>query len=233
MSKIDFTAGLFGTLRAGAGDMWEAYVDHQFVRGVGRGDLPEECFRRFLVQDYLYLKHFARAYGLAVAKATEVDDIRAAYDGLGGILEELPLHVGYCKDWGISEAEMQAEPEADETICYTRFVIDTGMSGDLLDLMTALVPCVAGYAEVGTRLLAASDTVFEGNPYGTWIRNYEGDEYADFVNASLATFDALGAKFGAPARMPRLQKIFTTATRLERDFWQMGLNAAPLASKAA
>ena len=43
MSKIDFTAGLFGTLRAGAGDMWEAYVDHEFVRGVGRGDLPEEA----------------------------------------------------------------------------------------------------------------------------------------------------------------------------------------------
>lgn len=198
MSKINFDTGLFGQLRAGAGDMWEAYVAHDFVRGVGRGDLHEDCFRQFLVQDYLFLKHFARAYGLAVAKATEVADIRAAYQGLGGILEEVPLHVGYCAGWGITEAQMEAQPEADETICYTRFVIDTGMSGDLLDLMAALMPCVAGYAEVGTRLLSDPETRFEGNPYAKWIQNYEGEEYAAFVNASLATFNALGTSMAPP-----------------------------------
>lgn len=226
MRKIDFEAGLFGRLRAGAGDLWEAYVAHEFVARLGRGDLPETCFRKFLVQDYLFLKHFARAYGLAIAKATEVQDIRDVYKGLGGILEEVPLHVAYCKSWGISEAEMQAAPEADETIAYTRFVIDIGISGDLLDLMVALMPCVAGYAEVGMRLLSAPDTDFDKNPYAVWIRNYEGDGYAAFVNESLATFNALGDRFAAANRLSRLQQIFSTATRLEGEFWQMGLNEA-------
>ncbi len=34
----------------------------------------------------------------------------------------------------------------------TRFVLDRGMAGDLLDLHVALAPCVLGYAEIGTAL---------------------------------------------------------------------------------
>ena len=32
------------------------------------GELPETSFRRYLAQDYLFLIHFARAYGLAAFK---------------------------------------------------------------------------------------------------------------------------------------------------------------------
>ena len=31
---------------------------------------------------------------------------------MNAILNELPLHVGYCAQWGISEPEMAAQPEA-------------------------------------------------------------------------------------------------------------------------
>ncbi len=53
---------LFARLRAAAGDDWRAYTGHEFVRRLGDGSLPEECFRHYLIQDYLFLIHFARAY---------------------------------------------------------------------------------------------------------------------------------------------------------------------------
>jgi len=227
MSKIDFTTGLFGQLRAAAGPDWEAYVGHEFVRQLGAGTLPQACFRRFLMQDYLFLTHFARAYALAVYKCHDLDDIRAGAAGLQAILDEIPLHVGYCAEWGISEAMMQAEPEANETITYTRFVIDTGQAGDILDLLSALMPCVAGYAEIGQRLLSDPATRLDGNPYAGWIRNYESEEYRESVIKALDRLDRIGASHGAALRMPRLGAIFTAATRLEGDFWQMGLNALP------
>ncbi|RWR10296.1 thiaminase II [Sinirhodobacter populi] len=227
MTEIDFSAGLFGKLRAGAGQIWESYVDHEFVRVLGTGELPEACFRRFLVQDYLFLKHFARAYGLAVYKSQTVSDIRAANAALQGILQEVPLHVTYCARWGLSEAQMQYEPEANATITYTRYVNDIGNSGDLLDLLVALMPCVAGYAEIGQRLLAAPTTRIEGNPYGSWIENYKGEEYHEMVAASLCKFEDIGQRYGGETRLARLQEIFTTASRLEADFWQMGMDADP------
>ena len=60
-----------------AGTTWEGYVAHDFVRALGAGTLPEAAFRHFLVQDYLFLIHFARAWSLAVAKAGSLPEMRA------------------------------------------------------------------------------------------------------------------------------------------------------------
>ena len=225
MDGIDFGAGLFGRLRAAAGAEWTGYVRHAFVLQLGQGSLPERCFKRFLVQDYLFLIHFARAYGLAVAKSSTLDDIRAAAAGLDAILAELPLHTGYCKGWGLDEAAMAAEPEAPATLAYTRYVMDVGLSGDLLDLTAALMPCVAGYAEIGQALLADPATVLDGNPYAAWLLTYDSPAYKDGVRAALCKLEELGRRLGADSRFPALVRIFTTATRLEAAFWQMGLDA--------
>ncbi len=47
---------------------------------------------------------------------------------------------------------MSAATEAGATVAYTRFVLERGLAGDLLDLLTALAPCIVGYAEIGREL---------------------------------------------------------------------------------
>jgi thiaminase/transcriptional activator TenA len=59
---------------------------------------------------------------------------------------------------------MAAESEAPETINYTRYVLDIGHSGDALDLLVALMPCVAGYAEIGLGLLHNPATRLDRQP---------------------------------------------------------------------
>jgi thiaminase/transcriptional activator TenA len=54
---------LFSRLVAAAAEPWRAYTKHEFVRLLASGSLPEVCFRRYLIQDYLFLVHFARAWG--------------------------------------------------------------------------------------------------------------------------------------------------------------------------
>lgn len=227
MTKVDFDQGLFGKLRAEAGDTWTGYVQHSFIKQLGVGTLPEACFRRFLTQDYLFLIHFARAYALLASKGATIGEVRAATASLQAIVNELPVHVKYCTDWGLTEAMMEAEPEAPETMTYTRYVLDIGHSGDVLELMAALMPCVAGYGEIGEILLADKTTVLDGNPYGDWIRNYESEHYKDSVRAAIQNFDDMGKSRGGEARLKQLSTIFTTATRLESAFWQMGLDAKP------
>lgn len=90
-------ADLFNRLVAHAAEDCSAYVDHAFVRQLGDGSLPEVSFRYFLVQDYLFLIHFARAYALAVYKGQSLADMRAAFGGLKGILDvEMGLHIRFC-----------------------------------------------------------------------------------------------------------------------------------------
>lgn len=223
--ELDFDSGMFGQLRKNAGQLWKAYIRHPFVRQLAAGTLPAQYFKKFLMQDYLFLIHFSRGYALLAAKSTKIEDIGNALDGLKAITEEMPLHLAYAKKWGISESEMGKTSEAIETIAYTRFVMDVGYSGDRLDLMAALLPCVAGYAEIGLGLARSKTTVFNGNPYVEWIKNYESDDYLKGVAAFLESFNKLAETYNSDRRFQNLSEIFNTATRLETEFWQMGLNA--------
>jgi len=219
------TEGLFGELKDACAEDWRAYTEHAFVRGLGDGSLPQACFRHYLVQDYLFLIHFTRAYGLAVFKAETLEDMRAAAATAQALLDvEMRLHVRYCAGWGLDEARMAAEPEAVATMAYTRYVLAKGLQGDLLDLMAALAPCVVGYGEIGARLGREGRP---GKPYQAWIDMYAGAEYREVAAASVKQLDRLGAERLTQARRPALVETFRQATRLEAAFWQMGLDRAP------
>ncbi|EWH03890.1 thiaminase II [Halomonas sp. BC04] len=217
----------FTDLTAACHDDWRAYIEHDFVRQLGQGRLADEAFRHYLKQDYLFLIHFARAYALAAYKSPTLADLRQAYEGLKAIVDvELELHVGYCREWGISEQQLAELPEARATLAYTRYVLDTGNRGDLLDLHVALAPCLIGYGEIANWLNAQPETLRgDANPYDAWIAMYEGEEFQGAMRAEL---DWLNARLVdvTPARFEELTRTFRDATRLEIDFWQMGLDGS-------
>ncbi|MBR9827039.1 MAG: thiaminase II [Oceanospirillales bacterium] len=217
---------LYDHLKTQCSDDWKAYIQHDFVRQLGRGDLAEASFQHYLQQDYLFLIQFSRAWGLAVFKSEDLASMRYAQSGLNAMLDtEIGLHVDYCRDWGISEAELQALPEASATVAYTRYVLDAGFAGDLLDLHVALSPCIIGYAEIAQWLAEQPDTRREGNPYNAWIEMYLSDEYQQAARTERELLDTLGQDL-PPARLAALEKRFRTATRMEVSFWQMGLDLA-------
>lgn len=210
---------LFERLKVDCRQEWEAYTDHPFVRGLGDGTLAPAAFRLYLEQDYLFLIQFARAYALAVYKSDDLAGMRDALHGLKAIVEvEMDLHVRLSGHWGVSAAELETADERMETVAYTRFVLDAGSKGDLLDLFVALAPCMVGYGEIGARLApAAAD-----NPYREWIGEYAGEEYQAVARASVERIDRLAEATLTEARYPSLRRTFAIATRLETDFWQMG-----------
>jgi thiaminase/transcriptional activator TenA len=220
-------AELFKRLAAAAGEAWTAYTRHEFVTRLAAGTLPEAAFRRYLVQDYLFLLHFARAWGLAVYKSENLAEMRRATAVVAATLDvEIGLHVEYCRGWGLTEAQMAAEPEALETVAYTRFVLDRGLAGDRLDLEVALAPCIVGYAVIARERMADPATRLQGNPYRDWLDMYASAEYQNLAEEAAAALDDQFARRGGEGRFPALAASFATASRLEADFWQMGLAAA-------
>jgi thiaminase (transcriptional activator TenA) len=213
----------FSRLKTAAAPEWTAYTEHPFTTAMGDGTLPERAFRHYLVQDYLFLIEFARAYALAVYKAPSLADMREGLAGIAAILDvEMDLHVKLCASWGLSPADLEAAPPAPEMLAYTRYVLDAGMRGDLLALKVALSPCVIGYAEIASRLAAMPGATAPSNRYAAWINEYADAPYQAVAEKARAHLDALAVRYATPAREAELVAIFKEATRLEAEFWEMG-----------
>lgn len=218
----------FDLWRQGAEPAWQDYTQHAFVTGLGDGSLPRAAFLHYLIQDYVFLVHFSRAWSLAVVKSETLEEMKICAGTVDALVNhEMSLHVKTCAAEGIDEAALFAATEAFENLAYTRYVMDAGLQGDFLDLMAALAPCVMGYGEIGLRLAKskAKDT-----PYGDWIATYADPEYQAVCTRVGEMIDnAVARRLGDLSQAPRakaLQERFTTATRLEVGFWQMGLKGS-------
>ncbi|MEM7470523.1 MAG: thiaminase II [Pseudomonadota bacterium] len=217
----------FASWRAGAAGPWADYTHHAFVEGLRDGTLPRIAFLHYLVQDYVFLVHFSRAWSLGVVKSETMEEMKVCAGTVDALVNhEMALHIKTCAAEGIDEATLFNASEETANLAYTRYVMDAGLQGDFLDLMAALAPCVMGYGEIGVRL---ADTKAADTPYFDWIATYADPEYQDVCTTVGAMIDtAVTRRIGDLSQSPRaeaLQARFTKATALEVDFWQMGLDA--------
>ena len=229
--------GLFDRLKAAAAQDWAAYTEHEFLYQLEAGTLPEAAFRSYLVQDYLFLIQFARANALAGFKSHTLNDLAAAQSGLAAIINETELHVRLCADWGLRREDLDSAVEHPATVAHTRYVLDSGMRGDLLDIKVALSPCTIGYAEIGARLKPAVENSPD-HPYAEWVHEYASESFQQVAGEAAADIDQLGDRFlgdpeANPQRFQALINTFATATRMESAFWQMGLDLGAVEKGAA
>ncbi|THH13095.1 hypothetical protein EW146_g7093 [Bondarzewia mesenterica] len=210
--------------------VWKQYVEHDFVKQLGRGTLPKECFLHFIKQDYIYLKYYSRAYGLVAAKSPDYDVIASAAEVMMHIVRESRLHKSFCELWGVSPEELEGGPESPACTAYGAYILDMGLQGDSSRLVMALAACLIGYGEVGLWLKREASkpdswVKLEGNPYVRWIDDYAGEEYQDAVRKGIARIEAMAAADPpSPKRFEEWRLVWEKCTRLEKGFWDMGLS---------
>ena len=202
---------------------WTSYTKHPFVERIGDGTLPKSAFLNYLRQDYIFLKHFSRAWGLAIVKSGNITEMHTCSKVVHALLdEEIKLHIEFCNSEGISTDELEKTNEMHQNLAYTRFVLDAGFSGDFLDLMAALAPCVLGYGEIGKRLGASQYS----SVYEKWITTYAGKDYQSLCVEVGTLIDnaviiRLGGNYTSLGKFRELSQKFKIATLLEKNFWEM------------
>lgn len=201
---------------------WQDYVEHCFVQQLATGTLAKPCFQHYLKQDYHYLLHYSRALALAMYKCDNFSALTAISHDLQAILTEVKTHIAYCEEWHVSLEELQQTPESAACIAYSRYVLDCGAQGTLAELYAAIAPCILGYAQIGQRI-AQNKISPANNPYQSWIDTYACDEFQNVAQAASRFLDQLCESVSA-TQLQKIQHIFTTATRMEIAFWQMGLD---------
>lgn len=53
--------------RKSAAEWWEGSFVHPFIKGIGDGSLPIDCFTYYVPQDSYYLSHFAKVQSFLAA----------------------------------------------------------------------------------------------------------------------------------------------------------------------
>ncbi|KAL8243690.1 hypothetical protein R6Q59_009948 [Mikania micrantha] len=164
---------------------WHNFTHHPFTTALALATLPLPTFKTYLIQDYLYLTHFARSHALAAYKTTKFPRISAGATIVAAIETEMKLHLSYCVDeFGMSVDEITGADESQACVAYSRFVLDVGASQDWLALQLALLPCLVGYRVVADRL-ANLDGRVEKSRYWRWVENYAADEYKVAVDMGV------------------------------------------------
>lgn len=117
--------------------------------------------------------------------------------------------------------DLTSAAESPANAAYSRYILDVGAKGDVLDLLVAVASCLIGYGEVGLRL----QHLKEGNPYGRWIEDYSGEEFQSAVQRGIAVLERrVAADPPSPARLAQLADVWRRCVQLECGFWQMGLD---------
>jgi thiaminase (transcriptional activator TenA) len=206
-------------LRSLVDPIWQAQHFHPFVRGIGSGTVDIEQFKHWVRQDYVFLIEYARLLSLAAARAPDLDTMRRfaalAQETLG---TEMSLHRSYAAEFGISEAELEAETKSPTTQAYTDFLLRSATLGDFGELVAALLPCMWGFSEIGLELKR------QGSPEEPrcrqWVEMYASEEFAALADWCRQLLDDL-----AEDLPPRLQQpiiaAFVTSSRYELRFWDM------------
>jgi thiaminase/transcriptional activator TenA len=198
--------------------IWEAQHAHPFVRGIGDGTLEVERFAHWVRQDYLFLIEYCRLFGLAAARAPDLDTISRFADLLQVTARtEMDLHRGYAAQFGISAADLERESMAPTTRGYTDFLLRVAATGDFAELASALLPCMWGFSEIGQRL-AVQPRPSDAR-YAAWIEMYADPEFADLATWCRSLVDRLAEDAG-PAARERMAAAFVTSSRYELAFWE-------------
>ena len=217
---------VFKLLKEKNKDNWILYTKHEFLKKLSAGTLKEEKFLNYLIQDYLFLIQFSKAWSLAILKSDNLEEMKIAASTVNDLINfEMELHITLCANYGISKSDLENADEENANIAYTRYVLELGYSGDFLDLLSSLAPCVLGYGEIGLNCQNSNPKTLM---YKKWIETYSSIEYQNVCENVSGLIDKafllrLGTNFENTYKWKKVNQIFKKATLLEVDFWNMAI----------
>ena len=206
-------------------DIWDSYYTHPFVSGMADGSLPQDKFRYYMLQDYLYLVDYARVFALGAAKAAD-PDVMAIFAGyVHQILHvDMEIHRGYMQRLGITAQQTREMQTALTTRSYTAFMLRTAYEEGPVEIMAAILSCAVSYEYIAHKMLESHPDCDRHPFYGEWVQGYAAAEYSAENRKLMQLTDQLADGY-SEAQLAHLSEIFRICSEYELQFWDMGWNA--------
>jgi thiaminase/transcriptional activator TenA len=199
---------------------WKRELEHPFVRGIADGTLPEDRFRFYLQQDYVFLIAYCRVLAAAVAQSDDLETKTRFSELLHATLTtEMEIHRSTCASYGVSAEELEQTKPALDCSAYTGHLLEAAQEGSLAILCAALLPCAVGYARIGRELASRSERP-SVPAYSNWVEAYGSTEFQDYAEWLAVLTDQLADSADAETR-DRMLATFEQSVRHEIAFWEM------------
>ena len=196
---------------------WSEYTNHKFLIDLVNNELPNKNFKKYLLQDYIFLQQFLKILALSVYKSTSFEEINRSVNFIKAIDHEIKLHINYCKKWKIPLKSLNNIKVEKANSSYTDHVLNIGKSGNNLDIFSCLSPCIIGYGEIAYNLTKNKN--WKKSKYSSWIKMYASREYQQVAKDNINYLDHL-LKKNQNIDKTKLIKNFKKSTILEKNFWQ-------------
>lgn len=205
---------------------WRAFTRHKFILSVTDGTLPRQSFIHYLQQNYAFLIQFARSWGQAASKGSDIKEINMATAMMHELVNsKMQMHIELCNDEGIDTQTLFETTENSATTAYLSYLENVGNSGDFIDIMAVLSPSFLGYAEIGAKMASQKTS----SNYQRWIKTYSNKSTQSLCrNIGSMIDDAIVSRLGADAtatdRWQELCDRFRVSTKLETNFLKFCLS---------
>lgn len=151
--------------------IWEECAATPFVQEVQTGKLPLEKFKRYMIQDSIYLKNYARIYGKAIFHAATLREIQLYYSMLNFVNDtESEVRLDYLKQFCITDDDIELIAPLPENQNYIDFMFEIASHGKNEEILMAVLPCMLSYSYI-FRKLASVPTSRESR-YWDFIKDY-------------------------------------------------------------
>jgi len=207
----------FYKLKSSCNKEWSEYTDHKFLSDLVSNKLTDKNFKKYLVQDYIFLQQFLKILALSVYKSKSFEEINRSVNFIKGIDHEIKLHISYCKKWKIPLRSLSNIKVESANSAYTDHVLSVGKNGNNLDIFSSLSPCIIGYGEIGFKLSKIKN--WKKSKYSSWIKMYSSKEYQQVAKDNIDYLDIL-FKNNKNKNLSKLKSNFKKSTILERNFWE-------------
>lgn len=214
-----FSDRLFKTVEP----VWNSYLEHPFVKGIGEGTLDKEKFIHYMKQDYVYLIEYSRVFAIGSTKANNLKTMTIFANLLHGTMNfEMDLHREYAEKFSISNEELEATEPAATVTAYTSYMISQAELGGVENAIAAVLACAWSYNWIGKKL-AEWPGATEHELYGNWVKMYSSDGFTKIANDCIDLINEI-AKDKPEHELKKLEEIFVKTSYFEYMFWDMAEN---------
>ncbi len=199
--------------------IWDKCADTPFVREMQNGSLSLERFKNFMIQDSIYLKHYARAYGKAIYQAETLKDIQLYYSALNFItLPESSIRLSYLKQFGITDDDIETISPLPENQNYINFLFEIAEHGDEHSILMSVLPCMLSYSYIFRKIASIESSI--KSRYWDFIQDHADDTFAENCMTWYSFADKKCSLLSETEQI-NLSGIFKKASILELAFWNM------------
>ena len=193
--------------------IWDAMLQHRFLKETAEGRIEDTVFATWMQQDYLYVQGAISFISVLVSRAPVA--IRSPLaSALAALQGELDLFQQVAAGKNISFQDLKITPTCH---AYVQFMLSTAHAASFEEGFTLLYGTEKAYFDCWSWV---RQNLKVGSPWQPFIERWSDESFRQWVSWIAATLDAL-ATHASPSLRERMTEIFLLTGQYELLFWDM------------